>query len=698
MVATKNITDLNALVTPQADDLLLIVERLSATSTEAKKITWANVQEAIQDIVGNLVQDDPASPSTITVNYDDTNGVLTAHVVNDTSTQRARYSEAGTLKATRQEANYINGVGINVDIADNSGDNRADITVKNTGVVNAENNTVTGTSYEFLSSVTVEADGSKTLELRPLKLGSNQLSATYSDSDQSLTIDLVPGNIDINTLNTATPLGVSVGGTGANNAATARNNLGAAKLGANSDISSLSGLTTPLSISQGGTGANTADGSLKNLQGLNSAVGVGAIGEQIVYQSSVLVSGSYRAEFKGIKPTSSNYITVATDGSDIALGANPNNIFDGISGTRNANGARITNAGTPINSNDVATKSYVDSQTTGLDVKASVRAATTGNLASSYSGVGQTLTANSNGAISIDGESLALNDRVLVKDQTALTENGIYKVTTVGDGSTPYVLTRSDDFNTSAEAGAGAFTYVEAGTSNSGKSFVQTTRNVVLDTSDLVFSVFGESAIGTNSIANDKLQQVTEATIKGRAAGAGTGNVSDLSADQLVAVVNAASAAQIDQARIDITGLAPVNDPTFTGTVTIPSGASIAGFAKLATAQTYTAAQRGSVVTLTDNPTASVSVDFAAGNNFELTLTGSSGNTRILANPSNVSAGQSGVITVIQSSNGNNLLTYGSDWDFSGTPIPLSTTANAVDTIAYYVISATKIRAVLIKD
>ena len=54
MVATRNITDLNTLVTPAADDIMLIVDRLSATSTEAKQITWGNVQEAIQDIVGAL--------------------------------------------------------------------------------------------------------------------------------------------------------------------------------------------------------------------------------------------------------------------------------------------------------------------------------------------------------------------------------------------------------------------------------------------------------------------------------------------------------------------------------------------------------------------------------------------------------------------------------------------------------------------
>lgn len=550
MVATKNITDLNALVTPQADDTLLIVQRLSATSTEAKKITWANVQEAIQDIVGNLIQNDPAALSTITVSYDDANGTLTAHVVNDTSVQRARYSKAGILQATRQEANFINGVGIDVTIADNAGSNRADVTVRNSGVVNAENNTVTGTGFEFLSSVTVETDGSKTLEMRPLKMGSPALSASYSDSGQAITLDIVPGNIDINSLNTTAPLTVSVGGTGANNAATARNNLGAAKLGANSDISSLSGLTTPLSISQGGTGSNTGDGALRNLQGLNAAVGVGAIGEQLVYQSSVLVSGSYRAEFKGIKPTSTNYITVATDGSDLALGANPNNIFDGISGTRNANGARITNAGAPVNSSDLATKAYVDAQTTGLEIKASARAATTVNLAATYSSVSQTLTANSNGAISLDGETPSLNDRLLIKDQTNQTENGIYKVTTVGDASNPYVLTRTEDFNNSSEAGAGAFTYVEAGATSGGKSFVQTTRNVVLDTSNIVFTVFGDNTIGANTIANDKLEQVTEATVKGRAAGSGTGNVTDLTADQLIAVINAATSAHIDYTHV----------------------------------------------------------------------------------------------------------------------------------------------------
>ena len=50
MVATRNITDLAVLSTPSADDILLIVDRLTATSSEAKQITWADVTESIQDI------------------------------------------------------------------------------------------------------------------------------------------------------------------------------------------------------------------------------------------------------------------------------------------------------------------------------------------------------------------------------------------------------------------------------------------------------------------------------------------------------------------------------------------------------------------------------------------------------------------------------------------------------------------------
>ena len=558
MVATRNITDLNALVTPDVDDIMLIVEKLSATSTEAKQITWGNVQEAIQDICAALA----TTSSTVTFTYDDVNGTLTASVIDNTSVQKSIFTD-GVNQSTRQEAKFIDGAGVNVVVADDTAYDCAGITVNNTGIVNAATHTVSGTSSDLITTVSTEADGSKKLNLKSLKAGSS-VSIADTDSGESLTIGVDISSININDLDNTNPLTVALGGTGASAANIARNNLGAAKNGANSDISSLSGLTTALSISQGGTGDSTASGALANLQGLNAAVGVGASGEQVVFQTSALVAGSFRAEFKGIKPNGDNYITVATDGSDIALGANPNNIFDGISGTRNANSARITNAGAPVNSDDLATKAYVDSQTTGLDVKGSVRAATQGNLATSYSTGAQTLTANSNGAIVVDTVSLNLGDRVLVHLQTTGSQNGIYTVTTIGDGSTPFALTRASDFNTTAEIGAGSFTYVEEGVGHIGKSFVQTSSNPVLDTSDLVFSVFGETAIGANSLANSKLQQVVQATIKGRAATAGTGDVTDLSADQLIAVINTATSATLDSARTTIAGNSIANNKLVT--------------------------------------------------------------------------------------------------------------------------------------
>lgn len=545
MVATRNITDLNALVTPAADDIMLIVDRLSATSTEAKQITWGNIQEALQDIVGALATD----TTSVDFTYDDANGQLTAVVVNNTTTQKSIFHD-GTTSSTRQEGRFIDGVGINVEVADNSSNDRADITVKNTGVVNASSNTVSGTSFDFISAVTVEGDGSKTLSLRPLKLGSNKLSATLTDSNASLTLDVAASNININDLDSSNPLAVTTGGTGASTAANARTNLGAAKSGANSDISSLSGLTTALSIAQGGTGGTTASAGLANLQGLNSVAHVGASGQSIVHDTQALVSGAYRAELRGIKPATGNTITVAVDGSDVAIGTNANNILDAVTGARNINGARITGAATPLNDSDLATKGYIDSVAQGLDVKAAVKVATTGALAGTYATSGQTLTANSNGAIQVDGVTPTASDRILLKDQADGTQNGIYVVTTVGDGSNPFVLTRAADFNTNAEINAGSFMFVEAGSTNTSKSFIQSVANPTLDTTALVFTIFGDNTVAPNSVGNTKLAQMAQATVKGRAASTGTGDPVDLTAEQLVGVINAASTATINQARV----------------------------------------------------------------------------------------------------------------------------------------------------
>jgi hypothetical protein len=123
-----------------------------------------------------------------------------------------------------------------------------------------------------------------------------------------------------------------------------------------------------------------------------------------------------------------------------------------------ANGNQITGLGTPTQNTHAATKQYVDSVAQGLDIKASVKAATVpgGNLTLS-------------GTQTVDGVELAADDRILVKNQTTQSENGIYEVKA---GS----WTRATDA-TGSNLTLGAFTFVEGGTANKGRGYVYSDTN-----------------------------------------------------------------------------------------------------------------------------------------------------------------------------------------------------------------------------
>jgi hypothetical protein len=112
--------------------------------------------------------------------------------------------------------------------------------------------------------------------------------------------------------------------------------------------------------------------------------------------------------------------------------------------------------------------------------------------------------------------------------------------------------------------------------------------------------------------------------------------------------------------------------------------------AKTDVAQTFTAAQRGTITTLTSGAT--VTPDFAASNNYTLTL----GQNLTIANPTNCTAGQSGSIFLVQDGTGSRTATWGSYWDFAGGTAPtLSTGANVVDRVDYIVRSSASIHAVV---
>ena len=138
------------------------------------------------------------------------------------------------------------------------------------------------------------------------------------------------------------------------------------------------------------------------------------------------------------------------------------------------NSQTITNLADPVNTQDAATRGFVEATSQGLDVKDSCVAATTGNITIS--------TALNNGDV-IDGQTLSTNDRVLVKDQSTASENGIYVV-----GSSP---ARAADLAAGSDA-AGMFTFIEQGTVNADNGFVCTSNkgSAVTGTNNLTFAQF----------------------------------------------------------------------------------------------------------------------------------------------------------------------------------------------------------------
>lgn len=203
------------------------------------------------------------------------------------------------------------------------------------------------------------------------------------------------------------------------------------------------------------------------------------------------------------------------DTANVALTVSGTDLSVTLAGDLNVDGALdVTGAATfgstvtlnadPTLALQAATKQYVDNATSnGFHVHTPVLVATTGNLTATYnngtSGVGATLTnSGAQAALSVDGVSLSVNDRVLVWQQTTGTQNGVYVVTTVGDGSTNWVLTRAADADTAGEGnpnslGGGDYFFVSSGATLGFFSFVCTnTDTITFGTTALTFTEFSQ--------------------------------------------------------------------------------------------------------------------------------------------------------------------------------------------------------------
>ncbi|MAD25191.1 MAG: hypothetical protein CMO44_13560, partial [Verrucomicrobiales bacterium] len=234
--------------------------------------------------------------------------------------------------------------------------------------------------------------------------------------------------------------------------------------------------------------------------------------------SSTLTLGATQTDVAGLTSIVIDDITI--DGQSITTTAANKNINITPHGT----GTIIVPSGyedrAGFQNQSLANKAYVDQVAQGLDTKPSCRLGTTANLSATYNngtaGVGATLTASSNGALSLDGTTPSVADRILVKDQTAAAQNGIYVVTTVGNGSTAFVLTRATPEDQPAELSGGAFVFVEEGTANANNGYTFThTGAPTFGTTDLDVAQFSGAGQITAGAALTKSGNTIDVAVDG---------------------------------------------------------------------------------------------------------------------------------------------------------------------------------------
>jgi hypothetical protein len=228
--------------------------------------------------------------------------------------------------------------------------------------------------------------------------------------------------------------------------------------------------------------------------------------------------------------TGTGALTFTAGGTDTNVNLVPNG-----TGIVDVGGKRVGNAANPTQSSDLATKAYVDSLSNGLDVKASVRAATTANITLSNT---QT----------IDGVALSVGDRVLVKNQSTGSQNGIYVVASSS-------WTRATDFDNSpdVEVSPGTFFFVEEGTTQADNGYVVSNDTAI--------------TIGTTAITFSQFSGAGQIT-----AGAGltkSGNTLDVvgTADRITVNTDSVDIASTYVGQSSITTLGTISTGTWQGTL-----------------------------------------------------------------------------------------------------------------------------------
>jgi len=495
---------------------------------------------------------------------------MTTFTISDDSSTTSTITQSDTLQ-------FLGGTGIGSTVSGDTVTFAIDNSVTtNTGTqtltnktINLANNTVTGTTAEFNTALSdgsfATLAGTETLTNKTIDTANNTITiveadisdlgsyitATSTDTLQNKTI-----NSDSNTITLDLSEGTLTGTTAEFNSALSDGSF--ATLAGTETLSNKT-LTAP-KFADGGYIADANGNELILLQTETSAVN----------------------ELEITNAATGNAVQIATSGGDtnIDLKISPKG-----TGVVDVDSSRITNVTDPSGAQDAATKSYVDSVANGLDVKASVRVATTAALATStYNNGAGTITADANGALSIDGVTVSTDDRVLVKNQADAVQNGVYKVTNTGGAGAQFVLTRTPDADQASEITGGAFVFVEEGTANADNGYVFTHNGTpTLGTDDILvaqFSGAGQISAGdaltktgnTLDVAvDDSTIEISGDALQVKASGIGTNQIADTAittgkiANNAVTVAKLATTLDLSSNTITL----PSSFVTTTGTQTL---------------------------------------------------------------------------------------------------------------------------------
>ena len=296
----------------------------------------------------------------------------------------------------------------------------------------------------------------------------------------------------------------------------------------------------------------------------------------------------------------------------------------------------------PTQGGHFATKKYVDDSITGLDVKNSVRAATTAPLPSctaAGAGVGKTLTANGNGALGIDGVTVVSGDRILVKNESNAVNNGIYVVTATGSASTAFVLTRAQDADgsPSSEITSGMYTFVAEGSTNAASGWILNAADpLVADSTPLPFTQFtglGQVTAGNGltqtgntfdvAVADVSRLVVTANALDLATSGVTAGSYNGITVDAYGRITGITSSSSNVISQL---GFTPVNKAgdTMTGALALPANGLTVGTNQLTTVGGFVGVGVAAPVTSLHVATSEI-IERAGGSSPHLVLRGQTG-------------------------------------------------------------------------